>query len=374
MSDLNFQIINSENIDKSIFKLSDIDIRNLKYYANRQNDSPLINIENIEQDDQGKTSTDFYLNKIFPKNSLLLNDTYQNHHRYHHYHHHHHHDYRHRPYTKHTHEQPIISLSLDDHKKLSLEIATCGMQKNTKLPVPYENCFLNSGCFGDDAGFVLQKATKNFLGISDGAGGNLMYGYNPRLFSESLMRNCSNLAHTEKYSTTEPKRLLCHAFDRVQTENCFGSATACVIGIDCGTGRLHSVNIGDSGYVIIRQGFVVYRSQSQEMNGDCPRQLDVYPWTASLKRHGLNYTQISSFDAICETFDLELDDIIILSTDGLFDNVPNHLIEQILSHNRSLKHAANQLVTRAIRFYVKPDDILVIMARVIAINHSTYEQ
>ncbi len=72
-----------------------------------------------------------------------------------------------------------------------------------------------------------------------------------------------------------------------------GSATACVLGIDCHTGQLHSVNIGDSGYVIVRNGRVVYRSRSQKMNGDCPRQLDVYPWTASLKRKGLNYTQIS---------------------------------------------------------------------------------
>ncbi len=148
-------------------------------------------------------------------------------------------------------------------------------------------------------------------GISDGAGGNLMYGFDPRLFSESLMRNCSDLVHTGKYSTDEPKRLLCHAFDRVQNENCFGmsfiihlkilkkkinklgSATACVLGIDCHTGQLHSVNIGDSGYVIVRNGRVVYRSRSQKMNGDCPRQLDVYPWTASLRRKGLNYTQIS---------------------------------------------------------------------------------
>ena len=124
------------------------------------------------------------------------------------------------------------------------------------------------------------------------------------------MRNCSDLAHTGKYPTHEPKRLLCHAFDRVQTENCFGtsvrslvilmlmlsyagSATACVVGVDCHTGQLHSVNIGDSGYLVVRDGRVAYRSRSQKMNGDCPRQLDVYPWTAALKSKGLNYTQIS---------------------------------------------------------------------------------
>jgi hypothetical protein len=49
-----------------------------------------------------------------------------------------------------------------------------------------------------------------------------MLGYDPRLFSECLMRNCSDLVYTGKHSTTEPKRLLCDAFDRVQTENCFG--------------------------------------------------------------------------------------------------------------------------------------------------------
>ncbi len=126
-----------------------------------------------------------------------------------------------------------------------------------------------------------------------------------------------------------------------------GSATACVLGIDCNTGQLHSVNIGDSGYVVVRNKRVVYRSRSQKMNGDCPRQLDVYPWTASLKRKGLNYTQISYvfsiiiiyqeffffriLDAICQNFQLELDDIVILSTDGLFDNVPDQLIERILA-------------------------------------------
>lgn len=72
-----------------------------------------------------------------------------------------------------------------------------------------------------------------------------------------------------------------------------GSATACVLGIDSHTGLLNSVNIGDSGYVVLRHGNVIYRSRSQKMNGDCPRQLDVYPWTAALKKKGLNYTQIS---------------------------------------------------------------------------------
>lgn len=63
---------------------------------------------------------------------------------------------------------------------------------------------------------------KFFLGISDGVSGNKMYGLDPRLFSSSLMRNCSNLADTEKYSSTQLERLLCDAYNCVQNEKCYG--------------------------------------------------------------------------------------------------------------------------------------------------------
>lgn len=49
-----------------------------------------------------------------------------------------------------------------------------------------------------------------------------MYGFNPRLFSEALMRHCSNLVMGGNYQTHEPKRLLCHAYDHLQNDQCFG--------------------------------------------------------------------------------------------------------------------------------------------------------
>ncbi|UJR21416.1 hypothetical protein I4U23_024505 [Adineta vaga] len=366
MNGLSYNQLKPTYIDKYFYTLSDVDMKNLKSYLKEQSRS-LSDLTNIERNDQDGISLDFYVNRIIEDMSEPLNDNYRYHHRHHH-HHHHHHSHA----TKHVYDEPTKSDPAEYADTFALEIATCGVQKNTKLPVPHENFSLTNGIFGDDAGFTMQRNHQNFIGISDGAGGNLMYGYDPRLFSEALMRHCSKLALTGNYSITEPKRLLSHAFDRVQTENCFGSATACVLGIDGRTGQLHSVNIGDSGYVIVRQGFVIYRSKSQEMNGDCPRQLDVYPWTAALKGQGLNYTQISVFDAICQSFDLELNDIIILSTDGLFDNVSDFQIEQILARTNSLKQAANDLVTYAVRYYVKPDDILVIMARVTTNNNSLY--
>ncbi|CAF1614843.1 unnamed protein product [Rotaria magnacalcarata] len=419
MPDVHFEIIRLEDIGKDLiktgsskkttsrsnFKLSDGDVENLKHYLHRYN----------EPSSRQTTTKKVIQDVLSPDSTKPLTATTSHHHHHHHHHHqqhrHHQHDHvditddlyfdkpdtdhsklfehaqpltdiyryhhhyrRQHQHTKHAHEKPNTSILPGNYQILTLKFVTCGMKKNTQLPIPHENFSLINGCFGDDAGFAMRRNQQNFLGISDGAGGNVMYGFDPRLFSESLMRHCSDLAHTGKYSTEEPKRLLCHAFDRVQIENCFGSATACVVGIDCDTGQLHSVNIGDSGYVIVRNGCIIYRSRSQKMNGDCPRQLDVYPWTAALRKKGLNYTQISSVDAICQTFQLELDDIVILSTDGLFDNVPDRLLEKIVSKHHSLKDAANELVNHAVRFYVKPDDILVIMARLTTDKHRTYEQ
>lgn len=61
------------------------------------------------------------------------------------------------------------SLNIPTHRQqiaasFSLEVATCGMQKNTSLPVPFENFSLANGSFGDDAGFTIQKADQIFLG------------------------------------------------------------------------------------------------------------------------------------------------------------------------------------------------------------------
>ena len=274
MPEVHFEIIRLEDIGKDVFKsttsskhptssrptqkLSNGDVENLKHYLNRYNQAPTkvaaekksVHHAFPSSSHANKTSSsssqpspnyvditdDFYSSKHYTEpnepseHSQPLIDIYRYHHHYR----------RHHQHTKQAHERSITAKSIDLATHFALEYATCGMKKNTRLPVPNENFSLVNGCFGDDAGFTMGHHQKNFLGgftlvrlfgpepfrllagISDGAGGNLMYGFDPRLFSESLMRNCSDLAQTGGYSTAEPKRLLCHAFDRVQTENCFG--------------------------------------------------------------------------------------------------------------------------------------------------------
>jgi hypothetical protein len=153
MSDDDFEIVNSENIEKNIYKLSNVDIEYLKHYLKQQSQS-LIDLTNIQKTYQEETTLDFSLEKIFMQNSQPLVDIYQYHHHYRH----------HNPYVKEVHEEPLSPPSFNNYNTFSLEIATCGMPKNTKLPVPYDNFSLTDGCFGDDAGFTTQLAQESFLG------------------------------------------------------------------------------------------------------------------------------------------------------------------------------------------------------------------
>ncbi len=92
-----------------------------------------------------------------------------------------------------------------------------------------------------------------------------------------------------------------------------GSSTACIVQLDLETGALDSSNLGDSGFVVIRDGKVVMKADFQEHYFDCPYQL------ASL-RYVPETDQAT--DAAVLTGQVEAGDVIVLGSDGLFDNLP----------------------------------------------------
>jgi hypothetical protein len=200
MPDVQFEVIRLEDIGKDIIKstlsskpthsssqkLSNADVENLKHYLNRYN-HPAANRKPIQQiitpniikppvsstshhhhhhhyrhpQDYVDITNDFYSDKLYTEvddsseYSQPLTDIYRYHHHYR----------RHHQHTKHAHEKITTSILPGDYQTLALEFATCGMKKNTRLPVPYENFSLINGCFGDDAGFTMRSDQQNFLGI-----------------------------------------------------------------------------------------------------------------------------------------------------------------------------------------------------------------
>ena len=76
-------------------------------------------------------------------------------------------------------------------------------------------------------------------------------------------------------------RVLSKAHDLVQEKKVYGSSTACLLSLEfyegCKFGLLSACNIGDSGYMIIRDKQVIYKSQAQSHRYNAPFQLGCTP-------------------------------------------------------------------------------------------------
>ena len=182
MPDVHFEIIRLEDIGKDIVKssskkstprsahkLTDADVQNLKHYLHRYNQpsaktttaatpnrrKSVDDMATSEHREYVKISDNAHADDL-SEYSQPLTDIYRYHHHYR----------RHHQQTRHAHDRPtILPVSLDGYEVFCLDFATCGMKKNTRLPVPHENFSLLNGCFGDDAGFTTRRQQQNFLGM-----------------------------------------------------------------------------------------------------------------------------------------------------------------------------------------------------------------
>ena len=60
-----------------------------------------------------------------------------------------------------------------------------------------------------------------------------------------------------------------------------GSSTACVVVLQATAGKMCSANIGDSGFLVVRNGSIIHRSQEQQHYFNTPFQLSLPPPGAS---------------------------------------------------------------------------------------------
>lgn len=67
-------------------------------------------------------------------------------------------------------------------------------------------------------------------------------------------------------------------------------------------------------------------------------------------------------------------DLIIVSSDGLYDNCDFHEIEEICLKSKTLSDLAHNLVHRSLKNNYKPDDIIVLVAKVVDDKQSSPHQ
>ncbi|CDK25382.1 unnamed protein product [Kuraishia capsulata CBS 1993] len=198
---------------------------------------------------------------------------------------------------------------------------------------------------GDDA----MICSSSLLGVADGVSDwkeNADAGLWARSLLETMSRGLArHKVESSPYSPTlkDVQEILdssfFHTSDLMDVEGLSGSSTALICTI-LGS-QLAVISIGDSKVFVIRDGDVVETNEIQMLSALCPQQLGTN-----------NINVIPSQIAWYDSFELEEDDIIVMSSDGLTDNLwPDEILvyvdKTIFREKKSLKELANLLVYKA---------------------------
>jgi len=179
---------------------------------------------------------------------------------------------------------------------------------------------------GEDAYFI--SADGKALGVADGVGGWGLHGIDPAIYARSMMKD-SKFAY-EELNMRLPQDILTYAYENAKSIH--GSSTACILMLD-GSSLLTN-NIGDSGFMVIRDEKILFRFKEQLHSFNYPYQLG----TAS--------ANVPS-DATNVTLELREGDLIIVGSDGLFDNLFDSEILDIALQSKDGENIAENLAKTA---------------------------
>ncbi|XP_010262929.1 PREDICTED: probable protein phosphatase 2C 55 [Nelumbo nucifera] len=169
---------------------------------------------------------------------------------------------------------------------------------------------------GEDAHFICPQ--QQAFGVADGVGGWVKQGVDSGEYARELMKNSTIALQAEPEDAVDLERVLRVACSNT---NAIGSSTACIMQLfnEC----LHAVNVGDSGFLVIRDGKIFYSSPIQQHKFNCPYQL------------GNNPKCDQPNSAMVLKVPIKLGDVIVAGTDGLFDNLYKHeIVEDVIQGTR----------------------------------------
>ncbi|RKP22795.1 phosphatase 2C-like domain-containing protein [Syncephalis pseudoplumigaleata] len=194
--------------------------------------------------------------------------------------------------------------------------AVAGFAKHPNRPVAPDTEIFLSERYGEDACFRRHDS----LGVADGVGGiTQLQGGDSSMISRKIMHYaCMELERYDNiedeafgaYYMVDPVSILTRGYDRaahdMKQQGIEGATTACLAVLR--DDELRIANLGDSGVLVLRRGDFVFRTEAQQRSFNVPYQLG-YP------------TRDQPTDAQHFTVKLERGDIVILATDGMFDNL-----------------------------------------------------
>ena len=180
----------------------------------------------------------------------------------------------------------------------------------------------NNGHAGEDAYFISSGTRRErvkekrdiddsmpphyYLGVADGVGMWRREGVDSALYSQHLLHSAREVIGT--YDNPDAYKVLSEAWENTTiVHHVKGSCTVCLVRISP-DGWVDGVQVGDSGLRLVRDGKVVYRSSEQEHLFGYPYQLG-------------HISTTKPRDCVRHHFRVCPGDVLVLGSDGLFDNV-----------------------------------------------------
>lgn len=268
------------------------------------------------------------------------------------------------------------------------------------------------GTLGEDA-FLLGPT---IVGVADGVGSWWEHDVDPAVYARAMMhvakQACVNVGREAEATALRPQRVLLEAWHRMQAAKVIGSSTVCLVGLHPYKSELLAANVGDSGFLILRppqergvtQGpmgsldaalasgsdsdeyLVAFRSPQQLRGFNAPYQLGRAPDSPEMEADPRFETP---HDASLVRVPIRNGDLVVLGTDGLYDNMPeSEVLAVVAAHAYGTEaEVATALADRALHLSLskdvdspfailakdndimwgggRPDDITVVVSRVV---------
>ncbi|XP_039789331.1 putative protein phosphatase 2C 24 [Panicum virgatum] len=243
------------------------------------------------------------------------------------------------------------------------------------LRMVFESCYIRD--HDEDAHFGHAEA--GVVGVADGVG-----GYRDRVDASAFARGLMNNAYMEVV-TAAPGTHVCPRTLLERAHQATAAASTAVI-VSLAGRTLRWASVGDSGFAVFRGGRILRRSRAQQHHFNCPYQLSSSP----------DGIRVADAAAVGEVPAKE-GDVVVVGTDGLFDNVTDDELERIVRLGTALgfspRHLAEVMAGFAFEaarcadrdtpFSVlarsdrgeafpacgKPDDITVVVAYIVGASH-----
>lgn len=248
---------------------------------------------------------------------------------------------------------------------------------------------------GEDNYIIAYTEIGIVVGVLDGVGGWSDQGFDSSAISRELAQNVTRVYMSDP--TLEPMDVLNEAFKLVKSEGNVqvGSTTICFGIIDADSKTFQGLNLGDSWFGVFRKNDnekyqCVFQSDEQVYYFNAPYQLSIIPqdFLDEAKSRGSKYLMNDPVDGKDYSYQLQSDDVVIFTTDGLVDNIfpddielylndqedisknlgeiNNGMVNQtkILSLNTNFKSVFSQKLSKETgQSYIggKPDDITSVM-------------